>query len=601
MLAELVAQGKLPPVDERLPDNPCVCPVLETTGKYGGTIRKAFNGMSDGSGPEKIVQDSFASYNVDLSVRASMAESWETNGDASVWTVHLRKGMKWSDGQPFTTADLMWWYENDLLNKELTRKPAANWVIGAEQAVMGQQAEDDYTITYSFAYPNPLFMYNLTSRVQPWGGPCHYLAQFHMGLTEDKAGLEAKVARAGFDSWAAYYRDRETWLLNPELPQLGPWVSVNTLADELFVMERNPYFWQVDEDGSQLPYVDRVQHRLFDKVDVFNLWILNGEIDFQGRHVELSDYTLFKEGEAKGGYRVETAEDDNTQVLVLNETFQEPLRREFFQNRNVRIAMSYALDRDAINDLEYNGLAKPRQYSPTSTSPQFYPPLTEAYVAYDPDKANELLDAEGYNQRGADGFRLWKDGSGPVSFIIESAQPSDAIEMISQYLNAVGINASLKIEERSLLEERRQANAYESEYAGASRAVLPILNPNFFLCLGNDKNPGMAWKLWREDPSNPNAEEPPEGHWVKKIWAIWDALRVEPDTTKHGPMFIEILKIHEQELPLIGTCGEAPAPIIVKQGLRNFPPGFHPPHTYVGKHDCLVPHQTYFWDEPDKH
>ena len=140
-----------------------------------------------------------------------------------------------------------------------------------------------------------------------------YATQFHMEVVEDKDALAATAKEKGFDSWAAYYLDRNSWYLNPDRPTTDPWMATSALSEQLFIMQRNPYYWQVDEDGNQLPYCDELTHRLFETVDVFNMWILNGEIDYQGRHVELSNYTLFRSGEEKGGYLVHTANNDATQ------------------------------------------------------------------------------------------------------------------------------------------------------------------------------------------------------------------------------------------------------------------------------------------------
>jgi len=603
MLAELVKQGKLPPVDERLPVNPTVCPVMEMTGKYGGTMRRAFKGVSDRWGPTKVQNESLTWYNSDLSVRANLVESWEINEDASEWTFHLRKGLKWSDGHPFDASSFQWWYEYQLRNTTLTPAPPGDWSTGTPRVLMEMEFPDDYTVKCKFAHPKPLFVYTVT-RSQPFNAG-HYMSQFHIDLVEDKAALEQKVKEAGFETWDQYFTDRNWWYMNPEKPNIGPWLAKNPLSEELFVMERNPYFWQVDPDGNQLPYVDKITHRLFTTPDVFNLWIINGEIDFQARHVGLGDYTLFKENEQKGGYKVFRGVWANHVALQPNHTAKNPRLREFFQNRDVRIALSVAVNRDEINELVYNGLAVPRQYSPLSKSPQYYPKLSEAYIQYDPDMANELLDKAGYTERDSEGFRLWKDGSGErLSFIIEgTAEPGtpdeDAVQMIVKYFADVGIKATYKPVERSLYEEHWGANEIEAAFWGGDRTVLPIVAPWIFLGTMVDRPWADAWGLWRNDPSDPNGEEPPEGHWIWKIWEIMEQVDVEPDEQKRTELFKGILDIWAEELPMIGYLGELPQLVIVKNGFRNYLEGFPVDDTTEDEH--LLNTQTYFWEEPEKH
>ncbi|GAB4522537.1 MAG: ABC transporter substrate-binding protein [Anaerolineae bacterium] len=605
MLAELVAKGELPPVDERLPVNPCVLPLAEgqVIGRFGGTIRRGFRGVSDRWGPTKMQNEGLTWYNADLTVRPNIAESWEINEDATEWTFRLRKGMRWSDGQLLTSADSKWWYEHVVTNETLTPSPPFNFSTGTPRVLAEMEFPDEYTIKFKFAHVNPLFLYKVT-REQPFV-PSHYMKQFHIDTTDDPAALEAKTKEAGFETWDQYYTDRNWWYMNPDRPNIGPWVSKNPLSSELFVMERNPYFWQVDPDGNQLPYVDKVTHRLFETPDVFNLWIVNGEIDFQARHVSIGNYTLFKENEEKGDYTVLLGTSANHVALQLNQTTKNPRLREFFQKREVRIAFSLAVNRDEMNELAYDGLLVPRQYSPLSKSPQYYPKLSNAYIEYDPQKANELLDQAGYAERNAEGFRVWPDGSGDViSFVIEgTAEPGspdeDAAQLVVRYLADVGIKATYKAVERSLYEEHYNANEIEAAWWGGDRTVLPIVAPWIFLGTMIDRPWGVAWGLWRNNPTDPNAEEPPEGHWIWKIWELWDQIEVEPDEQKRNELFFQILDIWAEELPMIGYLGETPAPVIVKNGFRNYLPGFPIDDTTEDEH--LLNTQVYFWEEPEKH
>ncbi|HEY63846.1 MAG TPA: ABC transporter substrate-binding protein [Caldilineae bacterium] len=606
MLAELVKKGELPPVDERLPEEPGVFPLAEgqVIGKYGGTMRRGFKGVSDRWGPTKMQDHGLVWFEADLSkMWARIAKSWDVNEDATEWTFYLRKGMKWSDGHPFDSDSFKYWYEYVFKNETLTPTPPSLWSTGSPKVPMEMEFPDKYTVKFKFAHPNPMFVQKI-GRSAPYE-PGHYMKQFHIDLTDDKAALEAKVKEAGFETWDQYYTDRNWWYMNPEKPSVGPWVSKNPLSEELFIMERNPYFFAVDPEGNQLPYLDKITHRLFQTPDVFNLWIVNGEIDFQARHVSLGDYTLLKENEENGDYKVYRGIWANHVALQPNHTTKNMRLREFFQNRDVRIALSVAVNREEINDLVYNGLATPRQYSPLEESPQYYPKLSNAYIQYDPDMANQLLDKAGYTERDSEGFRLWKDGSGEtLSFVIEgTAEPGspdeDAVQMVIKYFADVGIKATYKPVERSLYEEHWAANEIEAAWWGGDRTVVPLLAPWIFLGTMIDRPWACAWGLWKNNPDDPNGEKPPEGHWIWKIWDLWDQISVELDPDKRNELFKQILDIWAEELPMIGYLGELPQLVIVKNGFRNYLEGYPVDDTTGDEH--LLNTELYFWEEPEKH
>lgn len=605
MLSELVQAGSLPPVDERLPTNPLVMPVADQVGTYGGTMRRAFRGVSDRWGPTKLQDRGIAWYDQDLNLQPHITESWEISDDGTEWTFNLRQGTRWSDGEPFTTASVQYWYDNEVQNTELTEySSGTTWKTGGDNTLLQLEVIDDYTFKFIFAHPNPLFLYKV-ARSTPFT-PGHYMRQFHVDLTDDPAALEAQTRAAGFDSWSSYYTDRGYWHMNPEKPSLGAWVSKNSLSEEIFLMERNPYFFGVDADGNQLPYVDKVNHRLFDQPDVFNLWITNGEIDFQARHVSIANFTLFKENEDGGDYQVVLGKSSGHQALQLNLTTKAPRLREFFNHRDVRIALSIAVDREDLNELVFDGLFTPRQYSPLPSSPQYAENLSKAYIEYDVDEANALLDGAGYAEKSADGFRLWNDGSGEeISFIIEGTSDvgtpdEDAVQQVIKYFAVVGVKASYKYFERSLYTEHYESNEIEAAWWGGDRTVVPLAAPIIFTGQQPDRPWCAAWSLWKlRGPDDPNAEEPPADHWISTIWSLWDQISAETDETKRNDMFAQIMDIWAEELPMIGYLGEAPAPIIVKNGFRNYLPGLPIDDPTGDEH--LLHTETYFWEDPENH
>jgi len=615
MLAELVKAGKLPPVDERLPKNPLVMKGYEGIGKYGGTWRRGFKGVSDNWGPTKCLDRAWAWFDKDLNLFPRLVESWQVEEDGRVWILKLREGLKWSDGKAeYTTDDLAFFWEHELQNKKLTPGTQTIWT-DPDKTLAKFEAVDKYTAKWTYGKPKPMFMYNMT-RGGTGGGPtiaplpcapAHYMKEFHEDTTSDKAKLEADVKERGFTDWQTYYMQfARQWNMNPDRPTLGAWVAKGTLNDELFVIERNPYFFAVDEEGQQLPYIDKLTHRLFESNEVLNLWVTNGEIDMQYRHMQEANLPLYKQGEAQGDYKVVLGVLASHVGMQLNLTVKKPQLAEFFNDRNVRIALSHACNREEVNELVYNGLLKPRQYSPLPMSPQYYEKLSNAYLEYDPDKANQLLDEAGYDKKGPDGIRLFKDGSGPISFVLEGieqagSQLEDTFGLISGYFEKVGVKMAYKYVERALYTEHYNANDLDGGTWGGDRTVLPLV-PEAIIFRGvqPDRPWCPGWWRYYTEPDNPTAVKPPDGHWIWEIWRIWDEeVVVEPDPAKQTEAFKKLLDIWATELPMITLLGERPAVSIVKNGFKGYPAGMPNDDTTGDEHFCQD--ETYYWDDPAKH
>jgi len=612
MLAKLVEAGELPPVDERVPVNPYIVAVAESIGNYGGNWRRGFSGVSDRWGPTKINDRTLSWFDKDFNLKPKLLESWEVSDDTKTWTFHLRKGVKFSDGVELTSENFKWFYEYQVKNKELTPgdPPASHRTRNEDGswAIPEMEFPDDYTVVFKFAHPNPLLFYEGggTRSINGWLTPGHYMKQWHMDLTDDKAALEAKVEEAGFTSWAEYFNnDRNRFDLNPDRPQITPFLLKGSLAEERFVMERNPYYFGTDPEGNQVPYIDTVTHRLFESKEVLNMWIVNGEIDYQSRHLSFGNYTLYKENEANGDYRVLNAISASHEALQLNLSCKNEQLNDFFNTRDVRIAVSHAINRDEINELVWNGLLVPRQYSPLPMSPNYYPKLSEAYIAYDPNKANELLDAAGYDQKGSDGIRLFPDGT-PISFIVEGTAEAgtpeeDSVQLVCQYLQAVGIKATYKYFERSLYQEHFNANEIEAAYWGGDRTVLPLVpGAIIFRGIQPDRPWCPGYNFYYRNPDDERAVKPPDDHFIWKIWDIWDnQVAVEPDPDKQNKAFEGILDVWAEELPMIGILGEKPAPVVAKNGFSNVLPGM-PVDDTTGDEQFLQS-ESFFWDDPEAH
>jgi peptide/nickel transport system substrate-binding protein len=617
MLADLVKAGKLPALDQRLPKNPMVMTGYEGIGNYGGTWRRAFQGVSDVNGPTKVLDRCWAWFDKNLNLIPRQLESWSVSPDAKVWTIKMRQGIKWSDGKAeYTTDDIAYWYQYEIQNKKLWPGTVTQWT-NKDKSFVKFEATDKYTATFTYTRPTPLLMYNMTrygngNVPSQWPSPVtpsHYMKQFHEDLAPDKDALAADIKKSGFADWQTYYMQyKRSWTANPEKPTIGAWVAKNDHTSELFTMERNPYFWAVDSDGKQLPYIDKVTHRLYQASapDVLTLRVTSGEIDMQYRLLSITNLPVYKAGETKGDYKMLLGALASHVALCCNLTTKNKPLNEFFNQRDARIAMSLAVNRDNINQLVYNGLCTPRQYSPTKASPQYYEKLTNAYIKYDPDTANKMLDAAGYTKKDANGIRLYKDGSGPISFTVEytssiSGADTDAINLMTKDLQKVGIQATGKFVERSLYTTHYDANDIEAGWFGADRALLPIVpEAIIFRGISRDRPWCPGWSYYYSEPKNVNAVQPPDGHWILTLWKIWDEeVSPEPDPAKATAAFKKILDIWATELPMIGFLGELPAVTVVKNGFKGFVAGLPNDDTVGDEH--FAQSETYYWDDPSKH
>ncbi|MYC06612.1 MAG: ABC transporter substrate-binding protein [Chloroflexi bacterium] len=467
-LAAKVAAGELPPVWERLPSEPMVIPTLEDgIGKYGGTLRRFYLGPADGCNFFRLSRASLVRYSQDgFSLIPSVARWWEVSDDGREWTFFLREGMKWSDGDDFTADDFVYQYEDVILNEELNPNPPFFLKIGAE--VGSIHKVDDTTVMFKFPVPNFLFLeivaqadeacYGSTKNV-PWA-PSHYMKQFHAKYNPD---ARANAEAAEFESWTQYYDFKTQYNLNPEKPTIAPWKYANPLGDRVVRAERNPYFWAVDPAGNQLPYLDDIQLTLVDGIELGTLMAVQGDVDMQGRHIQLDQYTILKQGEADSDYEVLTwpAFAGSDVAFFFNMSLPGPTG-DAIRTKEFRQALSLAIDRSAIQEIQFLGLGEIRQSVPPPGHPH-YPgdDIARLRTEYDPDAANALLDSV-FPDKDREGFRL-NDGERIVmSITVTDAFGTwpDAAQVVGRAWEAVGVKADVNVTTRSQHFTRWQTNEW---------------------------------------------------------------------------------------------------------------------------------------------
>lgn len=572
-LVERVEAGDLPSVEDRLPLEPLVVEPYESIGPYGGQWRGAILGLADLTYIQRtIAYESLTRWKPDASgVIPNIAESIEVNDAATEFVFTLREGMRWSDGELLTTDDFAFWFESVLENETLTPSPPA-WITSDGE--MGRfEAVDEYTFVISFDTPNAFFLDFLASILDAIPHPKHYMSQFHTDY-QDEDTLEALIQDEGVDTWNELYANKEFWQFNPDRPTLFPWLTVESVADDgRGVFVRNPYYWKVDPEGNQLPYLDRVVYELVEDAEVMKLMAMNGELDYQFSN-EISDIEqlplLFDNAE-RGDYRVREALDisrANHSAYVPNLTHEDHVMRELLNEPNFRKALSLAIDREEIIELTSFGMTEPAQASPNEASPYYYPDHRYAYVEHDPDTARAMLEELGLERDGS-GYVLRPDGERLRILIdVVSTRHVDITELVaSHWEEHLGIQARANPIERSFFNERQLANQHDFSTWGASGGGPDaVQRPHFYLPRQAIVNWGPRWVEYWES-NGESGEQPPEDIQFMQDTHAEVLQTVDPE--RRVELMSQIFELHAENLYTIGTSTGQPRWGIVKNGLRN--------------------------------
>lgn len=464
LVHELVEKGELPPIEERLPEEPAVVEVDEI-GAYGGRYVGAAFGPSSGAlDTEGLRFQSLLTIEEDLQTfKPNLIKGYEVNDEFTEYTIHLREGMKWSNGDPFTTADWMFWYNDILMNSDINQAVDVAYCVNGEP--MKYEAIDDYTLKISFASTNPSFEIVMarysTNLIRTFFAPKEYLSKWHKTYNPD---ADALAKEEGYESWILCFKahlDNTQAQIDCEAPDVYPWVldRIDELGNRFYT--RNPYYHVVDQEGNQLPYIDEQEALIVQDKDVRSLKLISGEIHAAGENpLPVSDYTMLKENEANGDYQVFLFENTRGAdcAFTFNITDKKPELREVFTNVKFRQAMSYAIDRNTINETLYYGKGTVRQATASANTSFMKEEFETAFVEYDVEKANALLDECGYEWNSAGTVRLMPNGE-EFNLVLETIEEFVPVaEMVCEYWDAVGIHTSLKQQERTYYLERGITN-----------------------------------------------------------------------------------------------------------------------------------------------
>ncbi len=589
IIAKKVADGKLPPVDERVPTEPLVIFPYDEVGTFGGTMR------SGGLETSLIVADADLvmgrlqnllriSPNLQEAV-PNILKDWNISADFKVITWFFRKGFKWPDGQPITADDWMFAWEDCFSQKDLHPVVDQWFRVGGKNMIV--EKLDDYSVRLTFAAPNPSFiLVNMAHEYGMWSYnimPAHYLKQFHIKYNP-KADDLAKEAKRDF--WYQNFSDKADPGLNMDCPNTRAYHAVDD-KPERTLWEKNPYHFICDNEGNQLPYFDNVSSQRVADLALHNAQIVGGSFDFAGFDTSIQNYKTYSDAADKGGYTVILWRSGKGSDVVYNcncnwgqqgmteekkpEDATAKMWREIFMDDRFRKALSISINRDEVNQVLYFGNGTPRQMTMIPDSRHFKPEYATAWAQYDVDGANKMLDELGLKWAPDKVHRLWPDGTPMIIAwdLYESETPKGpTTELIKEYWGKVGVEITYKSVTRTLLTQKIHGNQEPMSlwHGDETTDVLGLRRPKYFAPLDGDESCwGVLWGEWYNTLGKAGLEPP---SYIKDLYT-WMDKYMETDGDEWAD---NILKSQAEHIWTIGVVGNAPQPLVVNKTMRNFTP-----------------------------
>ncbi len=590
VIAPHVEAGRLPPVATRVGSEPIVLAGVDGVTNYGGTWHRLIASRAD------LVQIYNRMSYANLlrwspeghPIVPHLAKSWEVSDDRRVFTFHLRKGMRWSDGHPVTARDMGYWFEHEVLyfgaNPRLLRN-------GGEMGRL--EVVDDFTARFVFKEPNALFI----ERVAAYGSgpedytdymtPAHYLRAYHPELG-DAALIERAMRALKLASPAAVYQRMKEWS-NPEMPRLWPWILRTYKATPPFVFVRNPFFPAVDPEGRQLPYIDRLVLTMRPS-NLFGLTAATGQVSLQDRFIRYDDHVLLMNEAKRNGYDVYHWYPATRSVFTIFPVVNRRIdpahpetrwKHELLNDRRFRQALSLAIDRRAIIATLFNGQGEPAQIDPGPDSPFHSEELMKSHTAHDPDRANALLDELGLTRRDSEGYRAFPDGSRMVWYLnMTEFTSNDPAQFVVEDWARVGLRCMQRIRARNLFYTEKASYRYDFTVWTGESDFTPLVEPRNFVPVLRDAHYAPGFGIWYQfgglageaaRGAPPGAIAPPEGHPLRRAMETLDEIYRTPDFARRRELFRKIQDAQVEDVWHISIATPPPQLVVVKDGLRNVP------------------------------
>ncbi|MEX0316495.1 MAG: ABC transporter substrate-binding protein [Ruegeria sp.] len=573
-----VEMGDLPPVEERIPDDPVIVDLAakgREFGHQGGTLRTMVTRSKDIRQMVVYGYSRLIGYNEKYELVPDILASYE-NADNRTFTLHLREGHKWSDGAPFTSADFAYWW-NDVANNELLSPSGPPDFLRVEGELPQVSFPNETTVVFEWADPNPNFLQSLAQARPPFiYRPSHFLKQYHADYAEADA-LAAEVDDARVKSWAALHNKLDNMYKydNHMLPTLQPWLNASSGKKIRHNFVRNPYYHRIDSNGVQLPYIDVIEMEIV-APGLVAAKANAGETDLQARGLDFRDVSILKKGEAEGNYKTYLWQTGVASQIAIfpNLNYADEGWREVLRDVRVRRALSLAIDRKTINQALYFKLGKPGAMSVLPASPFFDEKNLKAWADYDPDRANTLLDEAGLDKRDSSGTRMLPDGR-PMELVVETAgerqEVENALQIVTDTWREIGVKLVMRPLDRDILRNRVFAgNTMAAVWFGWDNGIPQVYTSPAFLAPTDQVF--LAWPKWGQyyQTSGDVGEAPdmPAAQRLMELAHDWDAATTDE---QRAAAWKEMLDIHADQVYGIGILAGAPQPVVVSNALRNVP------------------------------
>ena len=635
--------GAIPALKDRLPEKPLVVPHnWVQDGKYGGKMQMVCEATSGGSASS--IGEFFCGHKIirfindGLDIIPGLAESWDMNTDASEWTFHFRKGLKWSDGKPWTTKDIMFWWEDIVLNEEHSEGPPDEARSG-KNTLAKFEAVDDLTLKMTFDAPAPLTAQRIAMWVNGpnqngpwWMVPRHYAEQFH-----------PKYNPKAPKNWAAVggvFETKVDFTRNPDCPTMTGWRAKTYRESQSITFERNPYYYVVTKEGSQLPFIDEIVFTAVQDPEVSKLRMQEGGVDYaQGQFtkVGLSDISTFRSTEQQSGLDVLLWDGGSgtSSMWFLNYDAKDPELRALFREPKFRQALSLAFNRAEAKKAIYfeqgeltSGTLSPKakEYLVNDQGKQAYQEWRDAWVKYDPEAAKKLLDEIGVVDKNGDGLRELPSGK-KLRLSIDHQANADPEHIAKDNLllrdwKAIGIDGT---------SNPLPPEGYDDRWGAGVLMVRSnwevgdgpnhLLYPQWLVPMEHTRWAPLEGRMYsvRGTPAanqqldrDPFARTPPrmeaeKGGPIEELWNLYDQTKIEPDELKRTQTVWDMIKIHVEHGPFFsGTVANTPRVILKKKDMRNVPTkenlqlgGFANP--WIHPTPSVYDVETYYWENPDQH
>ena len=553
-------------------------------GTYGGNINvKGGGGSWDLSRPtlETIIRR-----NTDGTYYPNVIKSYEYNEDFTVWTFHLREGMKWSDGNDFNADDITFWYYMCHKNNYDTK---ASWVA-LKDTKTGNFATltkvDEYTVTWTFETPKFPGDFIENGDFKWCWAPSHWLAELipssyykenpyweDTGLSDEQVLINAKAK--GVDKSKVKDLGKELcyyfWNVGG-MPTLNSFVlrANESRNDQVCHMDRNAYYFKVDAQGQQLPYCDAIVFTKYSAEDQDQLDFRSGKLDLI--EVAMKDISsILTDMGDKAVVRSMASVDWGSVKVTFNYTHTDKKYADLFNNIKFRQAISISVDRNEVSELVSDGFQLPGQCAPQVDNFGYDEEWINKWTEYDVAGAKKLLEECGLKM-GSDGFYNFADGSDFLLTFYGYLDSGAANEypILQKYYNAVGIETAWK---------EFEVAAFDSEIDNNTWTA--VIGPH--TAIG-----GMSMKD-RVAPFVP-VQEAAEwygefGSWVgsngaqgveptgdmAQLVALWKKWTATADNAERDAYNLQVYEIHKANLWTIAYLQSAGTYAIVSSSLKNYP------------------------------